>query len=99
MKELIEELNAQHIVQSQDEEDLDEILEDWDFIENGLDIDKHRWYETSIAVFKNKDNNSYLGVRIVSDIFSESMSISDVEHEYKFYEMEPVTTITYAVKQ
>lgn len=61
-----------------------------------LDIDKHRWYELSTTVIGIYGR--LLGIRHVSALFSESMTVADVNEGLAFYEMEEVTTITYKNK-
>lgn len=62
----------------------------------GLDVDKHRWYETSIDVIGIADG--IMGVRIISDIFSESTTVEDCYNTLQFFEMEEVKVITYKRK-
>lgn len=71
----------------------------WNFetVSTNLDVDKHRWYETSITVIKI--NGGYIGIRLVSNLFSEVDSISDIEWSLIFMEMELVVTTTYIQKK
>lgn len=68
---------------------------DGDFkeVDSFLYVDKHRWYETSVSVVKIF--NRYLGIRFITDLFSEQSDISDIDYTIKFFEMKPVTKITY----
>lgn len=100
---LLEELSKLKISQtSMDwEEDLPKDLWDKYFTDahvedERLDVDKHRWYETSITVYKIGDR--YLGVDSVTDLFSEMMDVSDCYHTLEFFEMKPVTTVRYVPK-
>ena len=103
--ELIKKLNEHELIQnsSWDESLPDEIWSN-DFenkhqvVAENLDVDKHRWYETSIVVIEFEDG-SLMGTRVVSDLFSESMSFEDVDWGMVFFEMEPVTTVTYKIKK
>jgi tRNA uridine 5-carbamoylmethylation protein Kti12 len=61
-----------------------------------LDIDKHRWYETGVSVWKL--NEGFLGVRSVTNIYSESSSVEDMFWNLIFFEMEEIQTITYKKK-
>ena len=61
-----------------------------------LDVDKRRWYETSISVYAIADG--IFGVRKVSDLSSEQMTVGDVYRTLEFFEMEEVKTITYKKK-
>lgn len=62
-------------------------------VKSNLDVDKHRYYETSVTVIKIFDR--YLGIRSVTDMFSEQMDISDCYHTLVFFEMKKVETITF----
>lgn len=102
MKEIIEQLNNLQITQNSIdfEEDLsDEIYNKYfnNKIANLLDVDKHRWYETSISVFKIDEG--LFGARIVTDIFGEETSIEDISWEIKFWEMEEIPSVTYKIKK
>lgn len=108
MKELIQQLNDLNIRQESIDfcEDLpQDIYEKWfegNEVDNQLDVDKHRWYETSISVFRIDDapiSPSYLGVCSITDLFSEQSSVSDITYTLKFFEMEPVITTTYKIKK
>lgn len=100
--ELLKQLNELEIEQEQMEwsENIPEEIWNEHFankcaqLESDLDVDKHRWYETSISVVEVYDR--IMGVKHVSDIFSESMSCKDCGHTLEFFEMEPVNTITYS---
>jgi len=65
-------------------------------LKRGLDVDKHRWYETSTTVIKIYDR--ILGINFISDTFSEGTEISDCYSKISFFEMEEVKTITYKMK-
>jgi hypothetical protein len=104
MKELIQELNNLNIVQTSCdwEENIPEEIY-LKFFENKstevcneLDVGKHRWYETSTTVIAV--NNGFLGINLVTDVFSENMDISDCGEEISFFEMEEFTTTSYRVK-
>lgn len=104
MKELIEKLNALQIEQCSYEwtEDLPEDIynkyfADIDAEDLELYVDKHRWYETSVSVYKIGDE--FLGVESVTDVFSEQMGYSDCGHTLNFFEMEEFSTVSYKVKK
>jgi hypothetical protein len=63
----------------------------------GLDVDTHRWYEISTTVWLVEGR--LLGIRHVSNIFSESMGMSDCGVEAQFFEMEEVTVTSYRPKR
>lgn len=104
MKELVKKLNGLKIEQHsyEWEEDLpDDIYEEYfsniDALDSELDVDKHRWYETSVSVYKIGDE--FLGVRSVTDVFSEQMGYRDCGHTLDFFEMEEFSTVSYRVKK
>lgn len=104
-KELVEHLNNLKIIQTDSwDENISEELWDKYFkdkyktIDSGLFIDKHRWYETSIEVFKINEEG-FIGVCSITDCFSEQMSIGDCSHRLKFYEMEEIMQPTYIIKK
>ena len=61
-----------------------------------LDVDKRRWYETSTTVIAI--NDGFLGIRLVTDLFSESMDVSDICQKIRFFEMEEVKITSYKSK-
>jgi hypothetical protein len=61
-----------------------------------LDIEKHRWYETSTVVVEI--NGEFMGINLVTDIFSENMDISDCGEVITFFEMEEYITTSYKSK-
>jgi len=106
MKKLIEQLNALNLTQNSykwlEDEDIpqdiyDAFLKDMKEVDSQLDIDKHRWYETSVSVYQIGDK--FLGVESVTDLFSEQMDYSDCRHTLNFFEMEEYSTVSYRVKK
>lgn len=61
-----------------------------------LDVDKHRWYETSVTVIGIYGR--ILGARHVTGVFSENMSYSDCGFDPFFFEMEAVPSVAYKAK-
>lgn len=107
IKELIEELNSRNIKQTSEWTDSmpDDLWDKhfeknnvWSFktVAKNLDVNKHRWYELSTTVIELDGN--YIGILLVSNVYSEVDSISDMEHILKFREMKQVQTITYIDK-
>lgn len=101
-KELVEYLNNLKILQtsSWDENIPEEI---WDnYFENSitvaseLDIDKHRWYELSTEVIKI--NDGFIGVRSITNMYSEQSSYIDMYYTLEFFEMEEIPSVTYKKK-
>ena len=102
MKEVVQQLNDLKIVQKSGDflEDLPEDIYEKYFLnceDENLYVVKHRWYETSISVYTT--DKGYLGVRSVTDTFSEQMEIGDIFYTLKFFEMEPIITTTYKIKK
>ena len=62
-----------------------------------IDVDKHRWYEISTTV--GKIFGRFLGIRHVSNVFSEQMGIEDCAHTLEFHEMEEVEIKSYKKKE
>ena len=62
----------------------------------GLDVDTHRWYETSTTVVKLPDG--IMGVNYITNMFSESQDYIDCYHTMEFFEMEEYATISYRAK-
>lgn len=101
--ELVKYLNDLHITQLSIDwiydipSDIDDkYLNDSVVVMEQLDVDKHRWYETSIEVVKN--DGGFIGVRSITDIKGHS-SVEDLDYILKFYEMEEVLEPTYKIIQ
>lgn len=62
-----------------------------------IDIDKHRWYETSVSIFKCSDG--LLGIRLPSQLYSESSEWSDLYSGIEFYDVEEVKEVVYKTKK
>ena len=98
MKEIIEKLNNLKIIQKSMDfcEDLPEDVYETYFqkcVNVGLNVDKSRWYEASIDVYKIPEG--FLGVKSVTDTFSESTEVKDIFHTLEFFEMEEIQIVTY----
>jgi len=102
MEEIIKELNNLKILQKSGEwvEDLPEELYEKYFkrncIDEEIDIEKHRWYETSISVYDT--SKGLIGVRHASQLYSESSMWEDLGYTIKFFEMESFEIITFRKK-
>ena len=101
--ELLKILNEANIQQDEmawEENIPEEIWEElWDryvVLAEEIDVDKHRWYETSVTVVKIDDR--FMGIDHVSNIFSETMHVSDVGYIIKFFEMVEINQPTYIKK-
>ena len=66
-------------------------------VSEDIDVDRHRWYEISTTVYKVEDG--YVGIRGISQIYSEYMSDKDCDYLCEASEYEEVQTISYRVKQ
>lgn len=105
-EELLKRLQETEIIQShwdnEWEEDIPaDILElfkqgDYKVVKTEIDVDQHRWYETSITVVEVF--GSLLGIRLVSKSYSETQELEDIYHFLKFHEMEEFTTVSYKQK-
>jgi hypothetical protein len=62
-------------------------------VAQGLDVDKHRWYEITTTIIKIYDR--FLGIRGVTGLFSESMDIADCGVSLEFFEMREIQTTSY----
>lgn len=75
------------------EEIWDEMSDRITLVRCGMFVDKCRWHETSVTVIKMDDR--FMGIDHVSDVFSEKMYASDVNHTMEFFEMAEVNQPTY----
>ena len=66
-------------------------------VKTGLNVDTHRWYETSISVIEIY--GGFIGIEHITNLFSESSSCSDCGVEIEFYEMEQVLQPTFKIKE
>lgn len=74
-----------------------ELLEGETELAEGIDIDRRRWFETSESYFKLEDG--IVGIRGVSNIYSEMMSASDCNVHTRAFEGEEVTVVSYKCKK
>lgn len=65
-------------------------------VSNGLNTDKHRWYEITTSVYRI--NNNFIGIEGASQCYSEEMSFTDCCVDAEAFEMEEVKTVTYKRK-
>lgn len=79
-------------------EDIQKLFKQGDYkvVKTEIDVDKHRWYETSITVVEVF--GSLLGIRLVSKSYSETQELEDIYHFLEFHEMEEFTTVSYKQK-
>ncbi len=62
-------------------------------VKAGLDVDTHRWYETSITVIETC--GGLLGIRHITNMFSEGQGFEDCYVTLEFIEMKEVRSISY----
>ena|SRR5688572_10781869 len=72
-------------------------FEQYEEVKHNLDVDTHRWYETSVTVIKI--NDGLMGIRHITNMFSEQSDPEDIYFTMEFFEMEPVTVISYQEKK
>jgi hypothetical protein len=75
-----------------------EYFENFSFEEVAFDlnIDTHRWYETSTTVIRI--NGIFMGINYITNMFSEAMDYEDCYHHLEFMEMEEFQTVSYREK-
>jgi len=97
--ELIEKINALKLRQIEYFEDIEypqEIQDEFDkceIVASELEVSKHRWYETSVVVYKF--NDEYFGIRYVTQCYSEQSDVKDIYHTIKAFPMKIIQTISY----
>jgi hypothetical protein len=101
--DLLENLKEKYKIQTDCyEEELYETMKEIEFeeVKSGLDVEKHRWYETSTTVYKVicDDGIKFLGINCATGLFSESSSWEDLYCSYDFFEMEEIKIISYKKK-
>jgi hypothetical protein len=62
-------------------------------LKSGLEVDTRRWYETSISVIEIYSKP--LGIKHITNLFSESSSCEDCYVHIEFFEMEEITIKSY----
>ena len=62
-------------------------------VAQNLDVDTHRWYEISTTVVSLPAG--LVGIRFVTNVFSESMDYEDCEHIIEFLEMKEIIVTSY----
>ena len=97
--ELLKKLNDSNIIQKTEfcdeyrpNEMRESILIKW-----RTNTETHKWYETSIAVFKL--HGRLLGVRHISNLLTEVSSIESINFKLEFYEMDEFKTVSYKIAE
>lgn len=104
MKELIKKLNELKITQTKGDwaENLPDDIWNEHFkgkfkeIAHGIDVDTHRWYETSTIVIDI--SGELIGISYITNMFSESQDYEDCYVTMVFFEMEEVKIVSYKSK-
>ena len=97
--ELIEAINSSKTLQNDDfnemefPQEIQEIIDVCRIVASDLDVEKHRWYETSITVYELDEE--YFGIRYITTIYSENTEFSDIYHTLEAFPMKAISTITY----
>ena len=74
-----------------------ELLEGETELAEGLDVDRHRWFEISTSYFRLDDG--ILGICGVSEIYSEMMCVSDCDVLTQAFEGMEATVVSYKRKE
>jgi len=99
MKKLIKKLNELEILQTSEwiedlpEDVYKEYFKNYEEYNYKLDVDTRRWYELSTFVVEIE--KGLIGVRSISNVFSESMGWEDCGHVLEFFEMEEIKVTSY----
>jgi len=93
-EEMLKEFQSQDALHHDESEAYEKYFDRIKKVASGLDVDTHRWYETSTTVYMIGDE-WYMGVDEVTNVFSESMGIDDCGVMPVYFEMEAVASITY----
>ena len=99
VQELIDYVNSKGFYSIYEFQDslTDKQFKELKIIPKSIDVDRHRWYEVSTTIYKVEDG--YVGIRGISQIYSEYMSDKDCDYLCEASEYEEVQTISYRVKQ
>ena len=99
VQELIDYVNSKGFYSIYEFQDslTDKQFKELKIIPESINVDRHRWYEISTTVYKVEDG--YVGIRGISQIYSEYMSDKDCDYLCEASEYEEVQTISYRVKQ
>ena len=98
VQKLIDYVNSNGFYSMYDFEDsLTDRESELEIVSEDIDVDRHRWYEISTTVYKVEDG--YVGIRGISQIYSEYMSDKDCDYLCKASEYEEVQTVSYREKQ
>ena len=71
-------------------------MDNYELVAEGLDVDTHRWFERSTVVVKI--HGRFLGINLITNVFSDGASVDDVGGSVEYFEMEEVNVISYEQK-
>ena len=99
VQELIDYVNSKGFYSIYEFQDslTDKQFKELKIIPESINVDRHRWYEISTTVYKVEDG--YVGIRGISQIYSEYMSDKDCDYLCEASEYEEVQTISYREKK
>lgn len=94
LKEAIERINNSEELYYID--DAESIIDYEKQLVSNIDINRHRWYETSTSYFQLEDG--ILGIEGLSNVYSEYMLASDCDVNCYAFEGEEIKTVSYKPK-
>lgn len=104
-KEFITKLNNSKIIQKEwldefefKDSEMQEFFDSSEKLKDSIDVDKHRWYETSTTVYRGPDGELF-GINSITQLYSENSSLIDIYRSLKAFEMEEIKTIDYIIKK
>jgi hypothetical protein len=94
LKEAIERINNSEELYYID--DAESVIDYETQLASNIDINRHRWYETSTSYFQLEDG--ILGIEGLSNVYSEYMLASDCDVNCYAFEGEEIKTVSYKPK-
>lgn len=103
-KDFITKLNNSKIIQKEwldefqfKDSEMQEFFDSSEKLKDYIDVDKHRWHETSVIVYRGPDGELF-GINSITTLYAECSSLSDFYHTLKAFEVEEVKVISYIIK-
>ena len=93
----LEKVQTDYYDEQEYNEEIDTFLNNCQFIEDGLDVDKRRHLSTSTVVYEH--NDQYFGLRVIEDIYNDMTTYEDCYEPITAFEMEVYTVNSYKVKK
>ena len=75
--------------------DLVDNISECELVIEGIDIEKHRWHETSLTIYECEDG--LIGIRLPSQMYQESGYWEDLYSRPEYYDVKEIVTIGYKV--